>query len=151
MRDERAVSVELTNMCMVVHDGMVLVQDRNDRDWPGIVFPGGHVEQLESVTESVIREVYEETGLRVTDPKLVAIQDWEYGAEGRYMVFLFKATRFEGELRSSSEGSVRWIPLAELKKEDMANGFDKIYRLYEDESLSEMYHPLDAGWNAKYF
>ena len=53
-----------TNMCMIYDDsGNVLVQDRLNPDWPGISFPGGHVEAGESFTDSVIREVYEETGL----------------------------------------------------------------------------------------
>ena len=35
----------LTNMCMVYdNNGNILVQDRVSKDWPGINFPGGHVE-----------------------------------------------------------------------------------------------------------
>ena len=37
--------------------------DRKKRDWPGITFPGGHIESGESFTDAVIREVQEETGL----------------------------------------------------------------------------------------
>ena len=66
-RKEMAV---FTNMCMVTDGkGNVLVQDRHDASWPGVVFPGGHVEEGESFTESVIREVWEETGIRVEKPK----------------------------------------------------------------------------------
>ena len=55
----------LTNMCMVYDDqGNVLVEDRSKPEWPGITFPGGHVEHGESFVASVIREVKEETGLR---------------------------------------------------------------------------------------
>ena len=61
---EKAV---FTNMCMIERDGMVLMQERNDEDWPGVVFPGGHVEEGESFTEAVIREVREETGLDVSE------------------------------------------------------------------------------------
>lgn len=33
-----------TNMCMIYDDnGRVLVQDRLNPNWPGITFPGGHV------------------------------------------------------------------------------------------------------------
>ena len=42
----------------MVRDGdRVLVIDRKKEDWPGITFPGGHVEAGESFTEAVIREV----------------------------------------------------------------------------------------------
>ena len=38
-------TVVLTNMCMIYdHEGNVLVQDRLDPNWPGVTFPGGHVE-----------------------------------------------------------------------------------------------------------
>ena len=41
-REEKTI---LTNMCMVYDDkGNVLVQDRIDPQWPGVTFPGGHVE-----------------------------------------------------------------------------------------------------------
>ena len=46
----------LTNMCMVYDGNQILVQDRMNPDWPGITFPGGHIEPKESFVESVIRE-----------------------------------------------------------------------------------------------
>ncbi len=45
-RSEKAI---FTNMCMVYDDnGNVLVQNRKDKEWGGITFPGGHVEKKES-------------------------------------------------------------------------------------------------------
>ncbi len=41
----------LTNMCMICDGDMVLVQDRKNPDWPGITFPGGHVEMGESFVD----------------------------------------------------------------------------------------------------
>lgn len=67
-RSEKAI---FTNMCMVYDEtGNILVQHRKNPDWPGITFPGGHVEPGESFTGSVIREVQEETGLTVENPVL---------------------------------------------------------------------------------
>ena len=60
------------NMCMIYDDnGNILVQDRLKKDWTGVTFPGGHVEYTESFTQSVIREVKEETGLDIETVKLV--------------------------------------------------------------------------------
>ena len=62
-------TVVLTNMCMIYdHEGNVLVQDRLDPNWPGVTFPGGHVEPGESFTGAVIREVREESGLEAVRP-----------------------------------------------------------------------------------
>ena len=101
-RKETAV---FTNMCMVTDGkGNVLVQDRFDPGWPGVVFPGGHVEDGESFTGSVIREVWEETGIRVENPKLCGIKQFTTREGYRYVVVFFKADKFSGELRSSDEG-----------------------------------------------
>ena len=68
--------VIFTNMCMIYdHAGNVLVQYRLNPNWPGITFPGGHVEQGESFTDAVIREVFEETGLTVSGLRLCGIKD----------------------------------------------------------------------------
>ena len=50
-------SVEFTNLYMVRDGDRVLGINRKKEDWPGITFPGGHVEAGESFTEAVIREV----------------------------------------------------------------------------------------------
>lgn len=61
----RTEVVTITNMCMVYDGDKVLVQDKKDKDYSGITFPGGHVEYGESLTGAVIREVFEETGFEI--------------------------------------------------------------------------------------
>ncbi len=63
--------VIMTNMCMVFSENRVLVQDKRDDDYSGITFPGGHVERGESFTDAVIREVWEETGLKISEQNFV--------------------------------------------------------------------------------
>lgn len=64
----RIENVTITNMCMLFAGRKVLVQDKKDEDYSGITFPGGHVEKGESFTDAVIREVFEETGLKISSP-----------------------------------------------------------------------------------
>lgn len=142
----RTETVTLTNMCMVYDDsGKVLVQDRIDPDWPGITFPGGHVEKGESFTDAVIREVLEETGLTVKSPRLCGIKDWTSDSGIRYMVLLYKADKFCGTLKSSDEGEVYWVSQSELPRMKLADGMDKMLKVFFDEDISEYFFCKENG------
>ena len=88
---KRSEPVELMNMCVLRRGSKVLVQDRTDPNWSGVAFPGGHVEKGESFTDSVIREVQEETGLTISSPRLCGIKDW-CGDGVRHVVLLYRAS-----------------------------------------------------------
>lgn len=119
--------VEFTNMCMIEDSitGKVLVQVRNKNDWGGISFPGGHVEKGESIVQSVIREVQEETGLIVSGLQPCGLKDWyDFKKQKRYIVFFYKTSNFSGTLISSScEGENKWMTLAEIYKQATAPDF----------------------------
>ncbi|MBO5796902.1 MAG: 8-oxo-dGTP diphosphatase [Clostridia bacterium] len=138
----------LTNMCMVYDGDRILVQDRMNPDWPGITFPGGHVEPGESFVSSVIREVKEETGLDIENPRLCGVKQFTQ-REGRYryIVFFFKTDTFSGTLTSSSEGKVFWIHKNELSNYVLANGFESMFEIFQNDTLSENYWWLeDDQW-----
>ena len=140
----RMEEVELTNMCMVCDGkGNVLVQNKKgDRTWHGWNFPGGHVEQGEFVTPSVVREIREETGLTIENPKLCGIKEFQKEQDGkRFIVFLYVASRFSGELRSSDEGDVFWYPLSELKRsKELADGFSEMLPVFSSDEISEVFY-----------
>lgn len=79
---------ELMNICMIYDDkGNVLMQNRRKKVWPGVTFPGGHVELGESLVLSVIREIKEETGLDIEDVRLCGVKEWFEEDGTRAMVF----------------------------------------------------------------
>ena len=140
----RTEEVELTNMCMICDGkGNVLVQNKkNHPTWSGWNFPGGHVERGEYVTPSVIREMKEETGLTVESPRLCGIKEFHKRADGkRYIVFLYVADRFSGELKPSKEGEVFWYPLSELAQSDkLIDGFSEMLAVFLSDTVSEVFY-----------
>jgi len=69
--------VELTNVILLESDGKILLQNQHKyAEWQGWVMPGGHVDPGESFVQSAIREMREETGLTILDPKLVGIKQF---------------------------------------------------------------------------
>ena len=135
----RTEVVTITNMCMIYDGSKVLVQEKIDDDYRGITFPGGHVENGESFTDAVIREVFEETGLHISSPALCGIKDWSNDDGSRYMVLFYKTNKFEGQLSSSDEGKVYWLELDEMKKAKLAGGMDKMLEVFLDENISEYF------------
>lgn len=130
--------IELTNMCMIYdNDGNVVVQDKINKSWGGITFPGGHIERQESFVDSVVREVKEETGLIIKNPKLCGIKWWEVKNNKRYVVLLFKTNEYSGTLKSSSEGKVFWTKLETLKTMKLAASFDKMIYVFCDDNIQE--------------
>lgn len=147
-RSEQAI---FTNLCMVCDGaGNILVQDRKKPDWPGLCFPGGHVEPGESFVESVIREVREETGLTIEGPVLCGTKQFQTEGGERYVVLLYRASRYTGELQSSDEGEVFWIPRDSLSQHRLSVDLEDMVKIIESDTLSEFYYYLENGdWKHK--
>ncbi len=142
---ERTQAVTITNLCMVYRGDEMLVLDKRHAEWGGITFPGGHVEREESLTDSVIREVFEETGLTIQAPRLCGVKDWVNEDGSRYMVLFYKTDRFTGELASSEEGEVFWATLDQLPREQLSLDLLDMLKVFVEEDLSEFYYYLQDG------
>ena len=136
----RIEKVTFTNMCMITdRQGNVLVENRLDPDWPGIAFPGGHVEIGESFVDAVTREVFEETGLKVSNLTLCGIKDWADTDGSRYCVTCYRTSTFTGDVKSSDEGEVFWTPLANIRELRLCDNMQNMLNLFLDDSITEHY------------
>ena len=148
----RTTPTILTNLCMVedLENGKVVLQYRSPEKnhWSGYAFPGGHIEEGESLVESVIREIEEETGLTIMNPHLIAVKNWQLEDGIRYIVFCYKTTEFTGQLRSSDEGEVSWVEKDQIDQLDLSYDMLPLLEVMEDPDLSEFYYRkrTDDGW-----
>lgn len=94
----------------------------------------------------MIREVQEETGLTIRSPQLCGIKDWCEN-QCRFVVLLYKATCFDGELRSSPEGRVWLEDIADLPKLKLSLDMRDMLRVFTEEALSEFfYYQEGSAW-----
>ena len=143
----RTERVELTVLVLIENGNQILLEKRVKKDWRGYALPGGHVEAGESFVEAAIREAKEETGLGIKNPRLVGVKQFPI-PNGRYVVFLFKATEFAGELRSSEEGAVKWVEYERLSGLQTVDDFEDLLHVMNSDSLSEFKYTVDGeDWN----
>lgn len=144
----RTENAELTVLCLLQSEEAYLLQDRVKEDWKGYTLPGGHIEAGESIVDAVIREMQEETGLTILNPRLCGVKQFPIKG-GRYIVFLFCADQYEGELCSSAEGDMHWIKKEELSNVDLVSDFLELLQVMLDDSLNEFqYIEEDGKWKS---
>lgn len=111
------------------------IAGRNVRTWD---LPGGRVERRELVSEALVREVREETGLTVVGtPRFLFVQEGERRRHGArvhaWRSFFFAADVGPGEPRPDHEVlAVRWMTRAELRAELDAPYHDSFRRWLDE-------------------
>lgn len=125
----------LCNMIKINRGNDVLVLDKVKKyGWEGLTFPGGHVEKIESITESVIREAKEETNLDIENIKYVGMISWyDMDNDDRIVGFLYETDDFSGELiKENVEGTLEFIDYEELKNMDgHSDSMGEIFAIYD--------------------
>ncbi len=143
----RTEKVIMTVLCMIYDGNKILLQDRAKEDWRGFTFPGGHVEKEESFVKAVVREMKEETGLLIHNPQICGIKQFQTKEDERYVVLLFKANEFSGELCSSDEGEMVWVDRDELAGKPLVADFFELLKVFDDVNLNEFMYEKDDNGN----
>ena len=117
-----------STLCYVQKRGKTLMLHRRkymgkiyDDKWNGL---GGKMEAGETPEECVAREVWEESGLKILDPKLKGILTFPaFDGVDDWLVFVYAATRVSGKLlKVSKEGELNWIPTNRLSRLNLWEG-----------------------------
>lgn len=130
-------SFQLATLCYVrsPEKGTLLLHrnkkqnDVHKNKWIGL---GGKLEAGESPEECVIREVREESGLSIFNPKIAGVLTFPMFTPGKdWYVFVFTANMFEfeehvSELKVGPEGTLQWVSDKDLFSQPMWDG-DKIF------------------------
>lgn len=105
-----------TTLCYIENEGKYLMlhrvkkqKDINKGKWIGV---GGHVEGQETPEECLVREVREETGLKLTSYKFRGLVTFIYNDSESELMCVFTADQYTGELIECNEGDLRWVDKA---------------------------------------
>lgn len=127
-----------TTLCHIEYEDSVLLLHRNKKKsdinegkWIGV---GGKFLENESPEECMLREVYEETGIK--------LENWRYrgivtfvpdSCEGEYM-HIFTADAKSYDFEPCSEGTLKWIKKSDVMSLNLWEG-DKIFlKLLKDDA-----------------
>lgn len=103
--------------------GVVVIKDKRllvikDRILQQFKLPGGYIDDNESISKAVVREVYEETGVRVEFESIVSMghsYPAQFGQSSLYVVCQAKALSSEIEIFDTEEIiEARWMDLEEF-------------------------------------
>ncbi len=134
-KTESGLKIRNTTLCYIEREGMqggeylMLLRNKKENDenagkWIGV---GGKFEAGESPEDCVLREVREETGLKLTKFRLRGLVTFVLEGWGTDYMHLYTASEYEGNLRETcEEGELRWIPKAEIPELSLWEG-DRIF------------------------
>jgi len=116
-----------STLCYIFKEDRVLLLYRNKKKndpnggkWIGV---GGKVEAGETPDECVVREVYEETGLKLTSFKRRGVISFVSENWDDEEMYLYSGDGFEGEMTSDcDEGDLRWTEVSKVMDLPMWEG-----------------------------
>ncbi|MDD2697203.1 MAG: NUDIX domain-containing protein [Arcobacteraceae bacterium] len=109
--------------------GVVVMNENNllvvkDRIWQSYKLPGGFIDDRENISQAVVREVFEETGIEVEFDSVISLGHFspaQFGESNLYVVSLAKPLSTKISIMDDDEiMEARWIDVDEyLTREDV--------------------------------
>ena len=131
-----SIKQKLATLCYFYCNEKILLLHRvkkvNDMHEGKFIGLGGKIEVYESPRECMFREIYEESGIKPLDLTLRSVIYFnEVGNKNihpalNYLVFVYRATQYEGTIQDSNEGNIVWKTMDEFKQLNLWEG-DKIF------------------------
>lgn len=127
----------MTTLCYIEREGQYLMMHRvkkekdiNRDKWVGV---GGHFEDNESPEECLLREVSEETGLKLLNYRLRGVITFISDRWQTEYMFLYTADSFEGQIGKCDEGNLEWVDKDTVYELPIWEGDKIFFRLLEQE------------------
>lgn len=138
-------NIELTTMCALVQNGKILMIERS-KSWKGWAFPGGHLENGESLSECAIREMYEETGAQIRKIQYKGFAHFYNTLTGqRHLITNYIASDYSGTIKQlCNEGKICWVDINSITKLQLAEGMEYRLPLFLNEGIQELYIEWDT-------
>ncbi len=120
---------------VLIRDGKILMIQRAAEPDKGLwSIPGGLIENGETAEEAAIREVYEETGIKVDKVEFVdavtkVIWDEENNVLYHFAIFDYKTTSFKGEAQAQDDAlNAKWVKFEDVPKYPMPYTLKELFR-----------------------
>jgi len=140
-----------TTLCYIEKNDKYLMLHRNKKSkdpnkekWIGV---GGKIEENETIEECLLREVLEETGLKLLKYNYRGEIHFHSDIYEDEIMYLYTANEFLGEIGTCDEGELRWVNKSEIFNLNLWEGDKNFLRkLIEDDYnpfVMELYYEGD--------
>ena len=125
-------SIRVTADCIAEKNGKILLVKRRIPPFLGkFAFPGGHLKYGESVEDCVVRETFEETGIRVEPKEILGVYSKkDRDPRGHVVSIVFICEPVTIRTKNSFEAEAVWISVKNAKNVDFAFDHAKIFQDY---------------------